>query len=66
MNKPEEQFHQIANNVQNGTEGKLFGALSIKANNGRTAVFFWEDKMVFKLDEESQKQALTFRVPHEK
>jgi len=58
MNKYEEQFHQIANDLLNASEGKLFGALSIKANNGKTAAFLWENKMVFKLDEKSQKQAL--------
>lgn len=36
----------------------MFGALSIKASNGKTAVFFWEEKMAFKLDEKSRREAL--------
>jgi hypothetical protein len=36
----------------------MFGALSIKAPNGKTATFFWKEEMAFKLDEASRNEAL--------
>jgi len=58
MNNSEELFHQIASKTPNATVGKMFGALSIKTKNGKTAAFLWKGNMVFKLDEDSQQLAL--------
>ena len=58
MTKSEKLFHQIIRNLENGFEGKLFGAKCIKAINGKTAAFYWQENMVFKLDRESQEEAL--------
>lgn len=58
MTESEKIFHQIVDAIPNGTAGKMFGAKCIKLPNGRTAAFFWKEHMVFKLDEQAQKQAL--------
>ena len=58
MTEPEKIFHQIIADLPNGTEGKMFGAKSIKSENGKTAAFFWEEEMTFKLDEKSEIEAL--------
>jgi len=58
MTEPEKIFHQIIVDLPNGTEGKMFGAKSIKSKNGKTAAFFWKEEMTFKLDEKSELEAL--------
>ena len=58
MTNLEKQFHKIALETSNAVEAKMFGAMSIKASNGKNAAFFWQEKMVFKLDEKTQKEAL--------
>ena len=58
MTKSEKLFHQIIRKLENGFEGKLFGAKCIKSINGKTATFYWQENMVFKLDRESQEEAL--------
>ena len=61
MNEPEKQFHQIIKGLTNGVEGKMFGAKCIKSINGKTAAFFWQGNMVFKLDQETQEKALQLK-----
>ena len=58
MTNPEKTFYNIIKESRNGTEGKMFGAKCIKSINGKTAAFYWKEKMVFKLDENNQKRAL--------
>ena len=58
MTEPENLFHQIIKGLPNGIEGKMFGAKCIKSPNGKTAAFFWQENMVFKLDQETQEKAL--------
>ena len=58
MGKPEKLFLQIIKNLSNGVEGKMFGAKCIKSVNDKTAAFYWQDKMVFKLHEETQERAV--------
>ena len=58
MPSPPELFHKIANNIPNALESKLFGAACIKLKNGKTAAIFWQDCMLFKLNELAQKEAL--------
>ncbi len=60
MTESEKLFHQIIIGLPNGIEGKMFGAQSIKSANGKTAVFFWKETMVFKLDEETEEKALKY------
>lgn len=58
MTKNEQLFHEIAKLTPNTVEDKLFGAMSIKASNGKTAAFFWNEDMTFKLDETIRQKAL--------
>jgi len=61
MTESEKLFHQISSGIPNSVEGKMFGAKCIKSTNGKTAAFFWKENMVFKLDEQTQEQALKLK-----
>lgn len=50
MTSAEQLFHEIAGSIPDAREGKMFGALCIKAPNGKAAVMFWKDFMIFKLE----------------
>jgi hypothetical protein len=50
MTKSEELFHKIAAGLSDCVEGKMFGALCVKAPNGKAGIMFWHDDMIFKLD----------------
>ncbi len=50
MTKAEELFHEIASNIPDAKEGKMFGALFFKATNGKAAALFWKEYMVLKLE----------------
>ena len=58
MTDPKEQFHQIAKEIPEAIEGKMFGALCIKSKNGKAAAIFWKNDMLFKLSEKDQEDAL--------
>jgi len=58
MTQEEEYFHKIADNLPNVTKGKVFGAIGIKTNNGKTAAIFWKDEIIIKLNDEDEKEAL--------
>lgn len=58
MTEAEALFHNIVNEVPEVVEGKMFGALCLKSFNGKAAAIFWKDCMLFKLDDEAQKEAL--------
>lgn len=58
MTKAEELYHQIADDIPEVKEGKMFGALCLKTPNGKAAVMFWKEHMVFRLTKEDQEQAL--------
>lgn len=58
MTESEKTFHRIINKLPKGVEGRMFGAKSIKSDNGKTAAFFWKENMTFKLDKETQVEAL--------
>ena len=59
MTKAEELFHQIASGIPDAAEGKMFGALCFKAPNGKAAAMFWKEFMIFKLEGEAEKEALS-------
>ena len=61
MTESEKLFLQIIKELPNGIEGKMFGAKSIKSTKGKTAAFFWEENMVFKLDQDTQERALKLK-----
>jgi hypothetical protein len=58
MTKYEELYHQIADDMHDVQKGKMFGALCIKAPNGKAGVMFWRDDMIFKLGKEREVEAL--------
>ncbi len=58
MTKSEELFHKIASEIPDTKESKMFGALCIKAPNGKAGVMFWHEDMIFKLEDEDLKKAL--------
>jgi hypothetical protein len=58
MTKAEELFHQIAADLPDVTEGKMFGALCTKTPNGKASTMFWKEYMIFKLNDEDQKEAM--------
>ena len=57
----EKLFHQIAEELPIATESKMFGAFCIKAINGKVAAIFWEDAMIFKLNNDDEKMALRLK-----
>ncbi len=59
MTKGEELFHKIAAEIPNTKESKMFGALCIKALNGKAGVMFWKEDMIFKLEGEKEQDALS-------
>jgi hypothetical protein len=58
LHEPEQLFLKIASTTANARLSKMFGALSIKCNNGKNAAFFWENSMAFKLDNKILSEAL--------
>ncbi len=54
----EERFQQIACELPDAKIGNMFGSKCIKAPNGKAAAIFWNDQMVFKLDEADARLAL--------
>ena len=52
MTEAETLFHKIASEIPDTKEGKMFGALCIKALNGKAGVMCWKEFMIFKLDVE--------------
>src|SRR5262245_7986551 len=61
MTKSEELFHAIAAAIPDCVEGKMFGALCIKAPNGKSGVMFYDDEMVFKLEGDLAKEAIALK-----
>ena len=61
MTRAEELFHKIAAEIPSAKEGKMFGALCLKAPNGKSGVMFWKDNIVFKLKGNDLKKALTLK-----
>lgn len=61
MTKAEELFHKIAAELPDAVEGKMFGALCIKAPNGKAGVMFWKEYMIFKLSGDEEKEALALK-----
>ena len=61
MTKQEELFHSIAAGIPGTKESKMFGALCIKAPNGKAGVMFWKDDMIFKLADTELEKALQLK-----
>lgn len=61
MTRSEELFHTIAAGIPGAKESKMFGALCIKAPNGKAGVMFWKEDMIFKLEEDDLTNALSLK-----
>src|SRR5947209_1267549 len=61
MSKSEDLFHEIAAELPNASEGKMFGALCIKAPNGKAGVMLYKEEMVFKLTGADLEEAKTLK-----
>ncbi|PQJ11437.1 hypothetical protein CJD36_006445 [Flavipsychrobacter stenotrophus] len=61
MTKAEELYHSIAADIPDTTKSKMFGALCLKAPNGKAGVMFWKEYMVFKLPDTEQAEALQLK-----
>src|SRR5579863_4207196 len=60
MTDAEELFHHIAAELPDAKESKMFGALCIKAPNGKASAMFYKGDIIFKLDGESLKNVLSW------
>lgn len=59
MTKSEELFNEIAASIPDAVKGKMFGALCIKAPNGKAGVMLYKgEDMIFKMDEAHEQEAL--------
>ena len=54
-----ETFYSIASAIPGTTLGKMFGALCIKAENGKAGVIFYKDELVLKLPGVQETDLLT-------
>jgi len=61
MTKSEVLFHKIASELPKAKESKMFGALCIKAPNGKAAAMFYKEDMIFKLDKNTEKEAIKLK-----
>ena len=59
MSPAEIFYQQIAEEMPEAKPSKMFGALCLKAPNGKAFAMFWNDYMVFKLRGESAEDALS-------
>ena len=61
MTKYEKMYHDIGADIPGTTESKMFGALCLKAENGKAGVMFWKEDMIFKLQGEELDAALKLK-----
>ena len=59
MTPAEELFHKIATEIPDAKEGKMFGALCIKAPNGKAGILFKNNRVAFKLEEPNLSETLS-------
>ena len=59
MSSAEKLYHQIAAELPDATESKIFGAKCLKAPNGKALAMFWKECMTFKLRGEAAEEALS-------
>lgn len=64
MSPAETLYHQIADQMPDTQKSKMFGALCLKAPNGKAYVMFWQEYMVFKLTGDAEADALSLDGAH--
>jgi len=60
----EKLYNEIADSLDGCTKSKMFGALCIKAANGKAGVMYYKGDMVFKLDDDGQAKILKLPGAH--
>lgn len=60
MTKAELFFSELTKEIPGVKPGKMFGAMCMKAKNGKSAAMFWKDCIVVKLTGEYFNDALSF------
>jgi len=58
MTEAEKLYHNIAENLTGAQKSKMFGALCLKAPNGKALAMFWKDCMIFKLEKPDEEEVL--------
>ncbi len=58
MSESERKFHDIASQIPDAKLGKVFGAQCIKSGR-KAAAILWNSDVLFKLDTNDQKEALS-------
>ena len=62
MTAAEKYYHELADKIAGITKSKMFGALCLKAANGKAFAMFWKDEfMIFKLEGEELEKALKIK-----
>jgi hypothetical protein len=61
MNKAEELFKQLATDIPELKEGKMFGAACLKTPGGKSAAMFWKDCIVVKLQGGDHAEAMALK-----
>lgn len=64
MTRGEVMFHSLAVELPDSTEGKLFGAMCIKAPNGKAGVMFKDGAIIIKLEAAILQEALRLDGAH--
>jgi len=64
MSPAETLYHQIATELPDAKESKMFGAKCLKAPNGKALAMYWKDCMVFKLTGDAADEALSLDGAH--
>src|SRR5690349_24706290 len=59
MSPAETLYHQIAAELPDAMESKMFGAKCLKAPNGKALALYWQECMVFKLQGEAAGEAMS-------
>jgi len=54
-------FNELTKEVPGVIPGKMFGALCMKTQNGKSAAMFWKDNIVVKLQGNEMKEAMRLK-----
>jgi hypothetical protein len=58
MKNAEEFFNYLSKEIPGVKPGKMFGALCMKTQDGKSAAMLWKDYIVVKLHDDSLKEAM--------
>jgi hypothetical protein len=61
MTKAEEYFGELTKEIPGVKPSKMFGALCMKAQNGKSVAMFWKDNIVVKLQAGALQEAMSLK-----